>query len=131
MRRIEKKEIRNGNVTKTLLSNNPEKMVVPGLHEAIIPEELFQKAQEKRVSRPAPHIRRKYNMSNPFCGVLFCGICGQTIQLRSKDRSGRRALYCRNVNCNCSGSYLDLVERAQGRKEKRLITADFAVTDYP
>lgn len=110
MRRVEKKEIRNGTLVKTSLSNNPGKMVVPGLHEAIITEDLFKQAQEKRISRPAPHIRRNHTMRNPFCGIIFCGLCGQTMQLRSPDKTGRRALYCRNVNCDCSGSYIDLVE---------------------
>ncbi len=110
MRRVEKKEIRNGVLIKISLNNNPEKMVVPGLHEAIISEDLFQQAQKKRISKPAPHIRRKYTMSNPFCGIIYCGICGGTLQLRSPDGTGKRALYCRNVNCNCSGAYIGLVE---------------------
>lgn len=110
MRRIEKKEMRQGTLVKTSLSNNPGKMVVPGLHKAIISEELFQKAQEKRTRRPAPCVCRRHTMRNPFCGIIYCGLCGQTMQLRSPDQTGRRALYCRNVNCNCSGAYIELVE---------------------
>lgn len=110
MRRIEKKEIRNGTLVTTSFNNNPKKLVVPGLHEAIISEDLFQKAQEKRISRPAPHIRRNHSMRNPFCGLIRCGLCGQNLQLRSPDATGKRALFCRNVNCECTGAYIDLVE---------------------
>lgn len=110
MRRIEKREIKNGNLVKTSFSNNPGKMVVPGLHKAIISEDLFYQAQEKRISKPAPHIRRKHSMCNPFCGLIYCGLCGQTLQLRSADGTGKRALHCRNVNCACAGAYIGLVE---------------------
>lgn len=110
MRRVEKKEVRNGTLVTTSLSNNPGKLVVPGLHEAIISNDIFQSAQEKRISRPAPHVRSRNSMCNPFCGVIRCGLCGQTLHLRSADNTGRRALYCHNVNCGCAGAYIDFVE---------------------
>lgn len=110
MRRRERKEVRNGSLVKIEENNSPDKIVVDGLHEAIISEELFRQAQDKRLRKQVPHLRIAATLQNPLCGLVQCGLCGKNLNLRSIDTTSRRALFCPNVNCECVGSYIDLVE---------------------
>lgn len=110
MRRKQKKVVTSGKVKIVEENNSNEKMVCPGLHEAIISEEMFRKVQEKKRRNNVPHLRKSYELQNPFCGVITCGYCGKNLRLRSSDKTGRRALCCPNVNCECKGAYIDLVE---------------------
>ncbi|WP_124066290.1 recombinase family protein [Clostridium sp. E02] len=110
MRRREQKEVRNGELITIQVNNSPDKLVVNGLHEAIISEELFQMAKEKRALNRIPHLRRAAEMQNPLCHIVKCGLCGKNLRLRSADSTGQRGLFCANVNCLCKGSYLGLVE---------------------
>lgn len=110
MRRRQKRIIVNGKVKIIEENNSADKMVCPGLHEAIISDEIFEKAQEKKRRNHVPHLRKSFELQNPFCGIITCNLCGKNLRLRSSDKGGKRALYCPNVNCNCKGSYIDLVE---------------------
>lgn len=110
MRRREKKEVRNGELVTVQVNSSPDKIVAPGLHDAIIKQDLFDTAQTKRARSQIPHLRRAAQMQNPLCTILQCGLCGKNMQLRSSDKTNKRALFCPNVNCNCVGTYIDLVE---------------------
>lgn len=110
MRRREQKEVRNGELVTLQMNNHPDKLVTNGIHEAIITDDIFQLAQEKRKQRLVPHLRRAAEMQNPLCKIVKCGLCGKNLRLRSTDNTSKRALYCGNVNCSCVGSYIGLVE---------------------
>jgi DNA invertase Pin-like site-specific DNA recombinase len=110
MRRREQKEVRNGELVTIQMNNHPDKLVAEGIHEAIITDDLFQIAQEKRKQKQVPHLRRAAEMQNPLCNIVKCGLCGKNLRLRSIDTTSKRALYCPNVNCSCVGAYIGLVE---------------------
>lgn len=91
-----------------------EYLVYDGKHEAIISEELFRAAQEKkgRNHRAKPNTK----VRNPLAGLLFCR-CGRAMSLRTykkdgKERSAPRLLcdnqaYCKTTSC----LYDDIIER--------------------
>lgn len=93
-----------------------EYLVYEGLHEALISEELFLAAREKkgRNHRAKP----KTKVRNPLAGLLFCQ-CGRAMSLRTYKRDGveRSAprLLCDNqAYCGTSSAlYSDIIDRVR------------------
>jgi hypothetical protein len=52
--------------------------VVDGMHPALIDEETFIKANEKRTNNP--RIIKDLQLSNPLAGILYCAKCGHTMR---------------------------------------------------
>lgn len=97
--------VENGEIVKTRPQTPMSDYVVcEGKHEAIIAEELFDAAQEKRGrnhrAKPTTKVR------NPFAGLIFCQ-CGRAMSLRTYNKNGieRSAprLLCDNQS-NCKTS---------------------------
>jgi len=95
-----------------------EFLVFEGRHEGIIPEELFQAAQDKQGrnyrAKPTTKVR------NPFAGLIFCK-CGRALSLRfykNKDGSERNPprLLCEGQRYCKSGSCLhsEMIEKVAG-----------------
>ena len=88
-----------------------EFLIYEGKHDGIIPEELFNAAQEKqgRNHRAKP----KTKVRNPLAGLLYCK-CGRAMSLRCYPKRNQAArLICDGqVHCN-SGSciYDDMIDR--------------------
>ena len=78
-------------------------LVFDGKHEAIVSEELFQAAQEKKGKNPRN--KKTANIVNPLAGILFCK-CGKAVQMKHYKQGGREyhSYACYNqVRCG-SGS---------------------------
>lgn len=92
-----------------------EYLIYDGKHEAIIPEELFMAAKEKKGRNS--RVKTNFTIKNPFAGLLFCR-CGRTMSLKyflrpdGSEKSAPR-YFCENqLHCG-SGSllYSELIER--------------------
>lgn len=104
-------------------------LVYDGKHPAIVSEELFQAAQEKRgrTSRQ----KTSTELRNPFAGLLFCR-CGRAMSLRfykdklGKERSAPRLLCDGQTRCRIgSCRYSEIVDRVCNALEKHI--HDFTV----
>lgn len=92
-------------------------LVYEGKHEAIISEELFQAAQEKR--RRNHRAKAKTKIRNPLAGLLWCK-CGRAMSLRTykkpdgTERNAPRLLCDGQAYCN-TGSvlYSEILERVK------------------
>jgi len=76
-------------------------LIYPGKHEAIIPEELFNAAEEKRGRNHRAKGTTK--VRNPFASLLYCQ-CGRAMTLRTYVKNGRprsapRLLCDNQVHC--------------------------------
>lgn len=81
--------VENGEFRKVRPKNSDDCVVVEGKHEAIISEELFCAAQEKR--RKAHRTVANKELRNPFASLMFCS-CGKAMCYRvKKDESGKNA----------------------------------------
>lgn len=92
---------------------NDDCIVVHGKHPAIITKELYDQAQVIRRERfkPMTHARLSV-ISNPFAGIIDCGICGHKMQFRLRGKlSPRDSLLC-TYHCGCKGAYFEVVEAA-------------------
>lgn len=94
--------------------NKPEDWtVVDGLHEPIIDEFTFFKANQKLKSR----YHKPYNdgnIENPLAGLVKCSVCGYNLQRRPYPASRKYQsdqLLCATKGC-CCASRLDYVEEA-------------------
>lgn len=82
---------------------------VPGLHNAIIDEDTFFKAQEIIHNRYSPPTDIK-ELKNPLAGLLKCANCGKTMVINPSNATVERyRLCCRTPHCNKS-SPLSLTE---------------------
>jgi len=67
-------------------------IIVKHTHEAIIDEEIFQKAQTL-AQRPS-RVSKATNEKSNYSGLLFCGKCGYTLN-RKRDTNGTFAYRCK------------------------------------
>lgn len=68
----------NGKI-KTVRVKNPEVMLYKGLHDPIISEEIFFKAQDIIKNRSIPRTNSSYETQNPLAGIVKCGVCGRSM----------------------------------------------------
>lgn len=78
---------------------NPEEqwIVSDGIHPAIISQELFNEAQQIRITRAHPPTYTG-ELRNPFAGLIYCAKCGNAIQRQFSKVSGNRLL-CTTTSC--------------------------------
>ena len=91
-----------------------EYLIYDGKHDAIIPEELFNAAQEKKGRNH--RAKAKTKIRNPLAGLLYCK-CGRAMSLRTykrdgKERSAPRLLCDGQQYCNTGSClYEEMIER--------------------
>lgn len=82
-----------------------------GMHEPILDEETWSKAQQILSSRSNAPVPRNTRIRNPLAGLVYCSKCGHSME-RRKFQHGREALMCPDKDCDCMSSPLDDVESA-------------------
>lgn len=104
------KRVVNGEVkVKRVLSSDEERILVDGLHPALIDRGTFDKAQELAQHKgPAP-VKKSNVLVNPLAGILVCGECGRTMVL-SVQKQGR-FLKCLSPVCHNVSSKYETVEQ--------------------
>lgn len=104
------KTVQDGNVS-VQRRKDPHCMVLDGLHDAIIPEEVFEQAREIMSSRSHAPVADNTVLKNPLSGIIYCGICGKRMtRTYSNTRAGYYTLKCPNRNCKNVSAPLYLVE---------------------
>lgn len=120
--------VENGQVKKTSPKSD-EALIFDGKHPAIISEELFKAAQERRGK--IPRVKQDFTVKNPFAGLIFCK-CGHSLVHRSnKSKSGNISytprLLCKNqVRCNSGSCTVDQIMEFVVLELKRKI-AEFEI----
>lgn len=101
------KKVENGVVKESkVLAEKDEQVLVDGLHEAIVPVELFDKAQEiLRRNGPTP-VPTNDHIANPLARLLVCGKCGRKMGLKR----GKLCVSCLNRACDNVSAYYSVVE---------------------
>lgn len=89
-------------------ASNP--IIVDGLHEPIIDQITFERAQEILASNSTAPLPSRRTLQNPLAGLIVCGVCGRTM-IRRPYRSGHQdGLICTGPTCTNVGSHLQVVE---------------------
>lgn len=100
-----------------------EYLIYDGLHDGIIPVELFNAAQEKKGKNPRYPAKKK--VQNPFAGLLYCE-CGKAMIYRPYPFAKHRLICSKKRHCkNGSCTYEDFAEHICGVLEDCI--ADFEI----
>lgn len=87
-------------------------IIVDGLHEAIVPPELFDEAQTLSETRPVMPVGYKKEIKNPMAGFIFCRKCGKRMSMRKHTTPGKPDyLVCHSRYCKNVSTPIDLVEK--------------------
>ena len=112
-RRSTEKRIENGKMVKVRGNlKYGEYTLTDGLHEALVSEETFMKAQDLLSHNPPRPLGEKNVVTNPFAGLVVCSICGHHMQRRPYSKNYPASLICPTIGCSCVGARFDLVEEA-------------------
>lgn len=104
-----KKTMVNGIVYKSR-PKSKDFILVPGLQEALVTEEIYIKANKSITGRKRSPIKQNTEPQNPLMGLVKCSICGRIMQRRNYRSGHIDGLVCPRPHCKNVGSHLYLVE---------------------
>lgn len=89
-------------------------IVCGGKHEAIIPEETFDRVQELIKNKTIAHVKSDETLKNHYHGMLYCKNCGHQMIRRYIKASGKSHILCRYRACRGKvvGSTMNSVDEA-------------------
>lgn len=125
--RPEKKKMIDGKIIKER-PRTTDFLLYDGLHEGIVSEEVFAKAQtimKKNKSRP---VRGDKSTQNPLASLLICKKCGRKMQRRPNSKTPDLVM-CPEPTCDNHASYMYLVEEAVIDFIRRWSIGDISPTD--
>lgn len=93
-----------------VINSNP--ILVDGLHEALVDEDTFRKAQAMVKSNSRLPVKTDLTLKNPLTGLGFCGKCGSLLtRLGPNAHCPYDTLKCSNRYCDNVSAPLEMVER--------------------
>lgn len=100
-------------VKQTKVSAEGDYILKKGVHEPLVSEEVWQRAQRAFEASP---VKRDMTMKNPLSGLIVCGKCGRVLvrQVVTNKYGSRyeRLHHAYNSECRCRSADLgDLVEK--------------------
>lgn len=106
-----KKKMVGGKTIKERPRNHDENCIfVDGLHDAIIDQQTFDRAQEyMENAHPCP-VGYKNSLKNPLAGLVVCGKCGRRMILRKGKPPKPDYLVCHSRACGNISAPFQLVE---------------------
>lgn len=115
-----KYEKRNGRYKRIKMS--PEEWIIKqNAHEALVPKELWEAANQAHKGRWRPSTVATKTLSNPLAGILKCELCGHTLWYQPRNDRPNHMLRCASASCRGiqKGAILGLVEERiiQGLEE--------------
>lgn len=99
-----------GGETVTRIRHNAAPVTAPGLHEAIIDRETFDRAQELLQGHRAATAHIGEGLKNPLSVVARCGICGGRYSIKPARKDGTKMIGCLTKGCPGRSVRIDLVE---------------------
>ncbi len=98
-------------VTSRPINYNDDCILVKGLHEAIISEETFAKAQKTLSDKPAMPIGYKNELKGSLASLIICEKCGRKMVFRKSYSDNKKDyLVCHAKTCDNVSAPYDLVE---------------------
>lgn len=100
--------------TKTIKQNGDNLIVAKGKHEAIVTEEIWNRANEIIGNKNTAPVGYEKKLTNPLAGLVKCACCGHSmLSSRStykKDEGYVKIIRCKYCNQN-RGCKLDILEK--------------------
>ncbi len=93
-------------------SKNEDCPKVRGRFEPVIPEAVYNRAQEIRKNKPTVHTGTSNALQNPLSGLVYCGMCHRPMSRQlSNTKTSYAILRCPNSQCKNVSAPLELIER--------------------
>ena len=105
------KRMENGERVKSTPINKNAK-IVKGLHEPIISEDTYNKANLILSKRRHPPVPGGKHIANPLAGLVFCSNCGRSLVQNPRGSKRGPMLNCPTPHCPTVSSHTDIVEEA-------------------
>lgn len=93
------------------LERNESCIVSEGLHEAIIPRERWERAQQLFAQQPPAPVGYRSAVKNPLSGLVVCSSCGRRMAMRKGSGGRPDYLVCGRRGCDTVSAPLHLVEK--------------------
>ena len=103
-------ESRDGLEYKISRRKNPNCMVEKGLHEPIVTDDLWQRANDALIPGTREHATKP--LKNPLAALLVCAKCGGTIKrsiVRSRGKDYPRYIHKQYTNCRQKSADMQMV----------------------
>lgn len=85
---------------------------IDGIHDGIIDEDIFYKAQEIRKNNITSSTKKDLSLKNPLSGLLYCSICKSMMTRVGKNPHNKHDIIrCPNNNCCNVSAPIFLVEQ--------------------
>lgn len=110
-RKVKKTVTPQGKKSSRPISLDENCILAKGLHEAIIPKELFDKAQDLLAEQPPAPVGYKSKVKNPLCGLIICAKCGRKMVLRRGTDKKPDYITCHARACPMISTPFYLVEK--------------------
>lgn len=108
--RKDEKVFEDGVFTKKKVKGAEEEVIIAkGLHEAIIPMEVYEKTQER--IRNNPRARWDAPLKNPFAGIIICKSCGKHM-IRYTPSKNTQRMRCNSKQCGTTSVTMEAVTDA-------------------
>lgn len=109
--RPERKKVIDGELVKERpRADRKDWILVDGLHEPIIDEEIFKLAHKHLSENPSVPVPSRHKVKNPLAGLIVCGMCGRKMNRRPYPNSPA-SLICVGPTCPNVSSPLYMVEK--------------------
>ncbi len=109
--RPEVKNMVEGKMVKTRpRAKQSDWILVDGLHDAIINEEVYGLVQERLSKTKSAPVPQGYTIKNPLSGLMVCGLCGRKMVRRPYSNGYPDSLICHEPTCHNISSQLTYVE---------------------
>lgn len=101
----------NGTII-TKRNRNKDCIIINGLHEAIIDEETFQKAQKLLQANSKVSVPASKKLQNPLAGLVYCKKCGHLMtRLAPTSKTPYAVLKCPDRYCDNISAPIYLIEQ--------------------
>ncbi|MCH5194888.1 MAG: recombinase family protein [Oscillospiraceae bacterium] len=102
----------NGQIV-TIRKTCNDHILVDGLHEPIISDDIFYSVQNRLAGSRKKSVRSSDTLQNPFAGLIYCGICGSVMtRLGVTSHNKYDTIKCSNKKCRCVSAPIFLVEQS-------------------
>ena len=81
-----------------------------GIHEAIIPRDVWYSVQQRMKETVTPRVPRKYQQMNPLAGLVYGDQCGKLMSRHPYRREDKVRFGCENPSCSTVSSLFEDVE---------------------
>ncbi len=92
------------------IADEDDYIVAEGLHEGIVPPDVFAAVQEKLKQNPPSPVNDYHVVKNPLVGLIICGYCGRRMLRHPSKKGYPELILCPTSECQNAMAQLRVIE---------------------